>query len=148
MVPRLAHDLGYTPVFWFQHRPPRLRTGRHLASLLDDVTAAWPARIAQVILVGHSMGRLVPRAHVPLCTTEEPLVGIDAAPRLLPRLPHLGARLEQWVAVSAACSPSSTRRSPLASVLDRRSAGVEDLHTGYLLADIGTMPTETEESRW
>ena len=60
---RLQAEFGYTPVYI------RYNTGRHvsdnghdLAGLLDDLTAAWPHEIQEILLVGHSMGGLVIRS--------------------------------------------------------------------------------------
>ncbi len=60
---RLARDLGFTPVYL------RYNTGRHisengrqLTALLDEVVVAWPVPVAELALVGHSMGGLVTRS--------------------------------------------------------------------------------------
>jgi pimeloyl-ACP methyl ester carboxylesterase len=61
--PRLARELGVPPVF------VRYNTGRHisengrcLADLLEALVANWPIDVAEVALVGHSMGGLVSRS--------------------------------------------------------------------------------------
>ena len=60
---RLQTEFGYTPVYI------RYNTGRHvsdsghdLARLLNELTAAWPHEIQEILLVGHSMGGLVIRS--------------------------------------------------------------------------------------
>ena len=49
--------------------------------------------------------------------------------------PHLGAGLEQWVSRLSGVLGKLDESRPLASVLDRRSAGIKDLRAGYLLED-------------
>ena len=60
---RLTHDLGYTPVYLRYNTGCHIsENGRHLAALLDKVVAGWPVPVAELILVGHSMGGLVARS--------------------------------------------------------------------------------------
>ena len=60
---RLTHDLGYTPVYLRYNTGCHIsQNGRHLAALLDKVVAEWPVPVAELILVGHSMGGLVARS--------------------------------------------------------------------------------------
>ena len=83
---RLAEDFGYTPVYLRYNTGLHIsENGQHLTSLLDDVVAAWPTPVTELILVGHSMGGLVVPQRVPLRASGEPFVGIEAATRLLPR---------------------------------------------------------------
>ena len=49
--------------------------------------------------------------------------------------PHLGAGLEQWVSRLSGVLGKLDEGRPLASVLNRRSAGIKDLRAGYLLDD-------------
>jgi hypothetical protein len=49
--------------------------------------------------------------------------------------PHLGAGLEQWVNQLTGVLGKVDESRPLASVLNRRSAGIKDLRAGYLLDD-------------
>ncbi len=60
---RLRTELGYTPLY------VRFNTGLHisdngrsLARLLGQVTAGWPTEVAEIALIGHSMGGLVARS--------------------------------------------------------------------------------------
>jgi len=131
---RLAHDLGYTPVYLRYNSGLHIsENGRHLTTLLDDVTAAWPAPVAELILVGHSMGGLVARS---ACHYAQ-----QRSHSWISRLrhvfylgsPHLGAGLEQWVGRLSGVLAKLDESRPLASVLDRRSAGIKDLRAGYLL---------------
>ena len=47
--------------------------------------------------------------------------------------PHLGAGLEQWVSRLTGVLAKLDESQPLASILDRRSAGIKDLYAGDLL---------------
>ena len=133
---RLAEDFGYTPVYLRYNTGLHIsENGQHLTSLLDDVVAAWPTPVTELILVGHSMGGLVSRS---ACH-----YGHQGGHSWLSMLrhvfylgtPHLGAGLEQWVSRLSGVFAKLDESRPLASILDRRSAGVKDLSAGYLLDD-------------
>ena len=133
---RLAEDLGYTPVHLRYNTGLHIsENGRHLAALLDGMVAAWPTPLAELVLIGHSMGGLVARsachqAHErgdPWVTTVRHVVYLGS--------PHLGSGLEQWVNQLTRVLGKLDESRALASVLDRRSAGIKDLRRGYLLDD-------------
>ena len=133
---RLTEDFGFTPVYLRYNTGLHIsENGRHLNALLAAFIDAWPAGLDELLLVGHSMGGLVARS-----ACHQAWEGGDSwvsAVRHVVYLgcPHLGAGLEQWVSrLSEALSKLHTSR-PLAAVLDRRSAGIKDLHSGYLLED-------------
>ena len=95
---RLAEDFGYTPVYLRYNTGLHIsENGQHLTSLLDDVVAAWPTPVTELILVGHSMGGLLCRsachyAHQGNQTWVSKLRHVFYL-----GTPHLGAGLEQWV---------------------------------------------------
>ena len=131
---RLAGDLGYIPVYL------RYKTGLHisengpqLTSLLRDVVAAWPTPVAELILVGHSMGGLVSRSacHYGRQRNHSRVSVLRHVFYL--GTPHLGAGLEQWVRRLSGVFGKLDESRPLASILDRRNAGAKDLSAGYLL---------------
>jgi pimeloyl-ACP methyl ester carboxylesterase len=131
---RLADDLGYTPVYLRYNTGLHIsENGRHLSSLLVDVVAAWPAPVTELILIGHSMGGLVSRSACHYAHR-----GNHSWVSMLRHVfylgtPHLGAGLEQWVSRLSGMFAKLDESRPLASILDRRSAGVKDLSAGYLL---------------
>ncbi len=133
---RLAQDLGYTPVYLRYNTGLHIsENGQHLTSLLDDVVGAWPTPVTELILVGHSMGGLVCRS---ACHYAHQ--GNHSWVSMLRHVfylgtPHLGASLEQWVSRLSGVFGKLDESRPLASILDRRSAGVKDLSAGYLLDD-------------
>ncbi|HEX6837408.1 MAG TPA: alpha/beta hydrolase, partial [Polyangia bacterium] len=53
----LARELGYTPLQLHYNSGLHISTnGRALASLLEALVAAWPVPVAELAIVGHSMG--------------------------------------------------------------------------------------------
>jgi pimeloyl-ACP methyl ester carboxylesterase len=133
---RLAEDLGYTPVYLRYNTGLHIsENGQHLTSLLDDVVAAWPTPVTELILVGHSMGGLLCRsachyAHQGNQTWVSKLRHVFYL-----GTPHLGAGLERLVSRLSGAFGKLDESRPLASILDRRSAGIKDLSAGYLLDD-------------
>jgi hypothetical protein len=130
----LARDLGYTPVFLRYNSGRHISTnGRELADLLETVVKQWPVPLAELAIVGHSMGGLVSRS---ACHYGR-LSGHDW-PRHLRKLvflgtPHHGAPLERgghWVDILLGLSPYT---APLARLGKIRSAGITDLRHGNLL---------------
>ena len=108
---RLAEDTGITPVFLRYSSGLRIaENGLLLARLLDDLVAAWPVPVDELVLVGHSMGGLVVRS---ACHQGQetglawvPLVGLVVTLGS----PHAGAPLERLAALARAGPCSSCRR--------------------------------------
>ena len=131
---RLAEDLGYTPVYLRYNTGLHVsENGHHLASLLEDVVANWPTPVTELIHVGHSMGGLVSRSVCHYGHRESHSWVSVLRHVFYLGTPHLGAGLEQWVSRLSGVFDKLDESRPLASVLDRRSAGVKDLSAGYLL---------------
>ena len=131
---RLNGDFGYTPVYLRYNTGLHIsENGQHLTSLLDDVVEAWPTPVTELILVGHSMGGLVSRSACHYAHRESHSWVSMLRHVFYLGTPHLGASLEQWVSRLSGVFDKLDESRPLASVLDRRSAGVKDLSAGYLL---------------
>lgn len=142
----------------------RYNTGRHISvngrefsRLLDDLCRAWPVRVREVNLIGHSMGGLVIRS---ACH-----YGVRSRPRgrwlpfgrrwtsrvrrvVLIGVPNDGAGLEAAVnSVSAALAavPGPAARL-LARGVDRRSSGIKDLRFGNIVDEdwVSADPRATE----
>jgi pimeloyl-ACP methyl ester carboxylesterase len=131
---KLREDLGFTPLY------VRYNTGRHvsesgraLSDLIEALVQVYPVPIAEIAIVGHSMGGLVARsaAHA----------GAASGARWIRRLrhvfcigsPHLGAPLEKGASVLSAILrriPAAGATVP-AAVIDARSDGIKDLRHGY-----------------
>jgi pimeloyl-ACP methyl ester carboxylesterase len=130
----LARDLGYTPIYLHYNSGLHISTnGRALAARLEELVAAWPAPIDQLVILAHSMGGLVARS---ACHYGE--AAKHAWRRTLAKLvclgtPHHGAPLERggnWVEFLLAISRYS---APFARLARIRSAGVTDLRFGSVL---------------
>jgi pimeloyl-ACP methyl ester carboxylesterase len=105
------------------------------SDLLSAVVANWPTVVAEIALIGHSMGGLIARSG---CQG-----GQQAGASWVPAVrhvvclgsPHLGAPLEKGVAVLSRALAGVAETRPLASLLNERSAGIKDLRHGYLTED-------------
>ena len=130
----LARDLGFTPVYLsLQFGPPHLVNGRAFAEALEALVAAWPVKIEDFIVIGHSMGGLVARS---ACRYGEE-AGHAWRGKLTTLVflgtPHHGAPLERignWVDVILGKAPYAAAFGRLGKI---RSAGVTDLRYGNLM---------------
>jgi len=133
---RLSEDLGYTPVYLrYNTGLHTSENGQHLTSLLQDVVAAWPTPVTELILVGHSMGGLVSRSACHYAHQRDHSWVSMLRHVFYLGTPHAGAGLEQWVSRLSGAFGKLDESRPMASFLDRRSAGIKDLGAGYLLDD-------------
>lgn len=118
--------------------------GRELAELLNRLVRAWPVRVREINLIGHSMGGLVIRSACHYGRLTRPLgrrlpIGRRWTSRVrrvvLIGVPNDGAGLEHLVNSASAALASipvpATRL--LGRGLDRRSAGIKDLRFGNIL---------------
>ena len=131
---RLALELGYTPVYLRYNTGLHIsESGKHLTALLEDVVAAWPTPVTELILIGHSMGGLVARSACHYAQQRSHSWVSTLHHVFYLGTPHLGAGLEQWISRLSSVLAKLDESRPFATVLDRRSAGIKDLHAGYLL---------------
>jgi pimeloyl-ACP methyl ester carboxylesterase len=131
---RLRRELGFTPI------ELRYNTGRHisangleLADLLEQLVTSWPVEVEHVALVGHSMGGLVSRS---AChqAVERGDAWVGRVRHVISLgSPHMGAPLAQGVHWANAALNALPETRPLATFLQRRSAGIRDLRHGSLV---------------
>jgi len=131
---RLAQDFGYTPVYVRYNTGLHIsENGRHLTALLDKAVGAWPVPVTEIIVVGHSMGGLVARSACHYAQERHHSWVSKVRHVFYLGCPHLGAGLERWVSALSSVLGRLDESRPLASILDRRSAGIKDLGAGHLL---------------
>ena len=130
----LARDLGYTPVYLHYNSGLHISTsGRTLAALLEQLVAAWPVPLDELVILAHSMGGLVARSACHCAETEGHLWRQRLRKLICLGTPHHGAPLERggnWVDRLLGMSPYS---APLARLGKIRSAGVTDMRFGNVL---------------
>jgi pimeloyl-ACP methyl ester carboxylesterase len=143
----LGRDHGITPLTLRYNTGRHISTnGRELAHLLGRLVAAWPVRVREIDLIGHSMGGLVVRSACHYGRTTLPRGRRLPVSRpwtskvrrvVLVGVPNTGAPLEVFVNLtSAALWALPVPATRLVSLgLDRRSAGIKDLRFGAVLDD-------------
>lgn len=134
--PRLQAEFGYTPIYI------RYNTGRHvsenghdLARLLDDLMAAWPVQLDELLLAGHSMGGLVIRS---ACHYggQGPAAWVDRVQHVFYLgSPHLGAPLARAAGFAGWALGRVAETRPFVTMVNGSSPGIKDLRHGYLVAD-------------
>jgi alpha-beta hydrolase superfamily lysophospholipase len=134
----LGRDLGYTPIWVRYNTGLRIsRNGRSLASLVEDLVAAWPVPVTDVVLVGHSMGGLVIRSAVHQAAYPDqgpPAPWLDLARATVTLgTPHLGAPAEKAANVATHALNLVGEGRPLAALLAQRSVGIKDLRYGNIV---------------
>jgi hypothetical protein len=130
----LADALGFTPVYAHYNSGRHIsKSGAELAGLLEDLVAAWPTPVAELVLVGHSMGGLVARSAC--VAAERDGHAWRAALRALVCLgtPHHGAPLERGGNLFERALGVTRFSAPLARLGRLRSAGVTDLRYGNVV---------------
>ncbi|MGA2012279.1 MAG: hypothetical protein ABSH51_17390 [Solirubrobacteraceae bacterium] len=129
---RLRAELGYTPIHVRYNSGLHIsHNGRRLAVLLAELTANWPVEIAEISLIGHSMGGLVARS---ACHYAGPGSWREQVEHVfMLGAPHHGAPLELAVNGATAALSLFPETRGLARTLNARSAGVKDLRYGYLV---------------
>src|SRR3954451_10899191 len=132
----LERELGYTPVYVRYNSGCRTsENGRSLADLLESVVAAWPVPVAEVALIGHSMGGLVARSGAYQAELEREVWSTLVRQIVSIGTPHMGAPLEQAVHYASAGLNVLPETRPFSRFLRRRSGGIRDLRQGSLVDD-------------
>jgi pimeloyl-ACP methyl ester carboxylesterase len=132
----LKKDLGFTPLYLRYNTGLHISTnGQKLAQLLTRLFKKHPRPIREIIFIGHSMGGLVIRS---AC-----YYGKKKKAPWVPKVkkifflgtPHLGTDWEKIGHVTSVILqmiPNFVTKG-IASLGNRRSAGIKDLRFGYLL---------------
>ena len=132
----LESQLGFSVLYLRYNSGLRIATnGRELAQLLEQVVAAYPAPLEEIVLIGHSMGGLVSRsaAHY---ADQLKLSWVERLTHLICLgSPHHGAPLEKagHLLTSVLLAFDTPGTQVPAKVINARSAGIKDLRFGALL---------------
>jgi len=130
---RLQDDLGLSPVYLRYNSGRHISTnGRELASMLDELTAAWPVPVESLCLVGYSMGGLVLRSACWYAELEQQQWLTKLRRVLFLGTPHHGSPLEKAGHAFDTAMQSVKYVAPL-MFGRKRSAGIKDLRNGNLL---------------
>jgi hypothetical protein len=130
----LARDLGYTPVHALYNTGLHISSNGHaLAAELEQLVAAWPVPLDEVVMIGHSMGGLVARS---ACHAGD-AAGHAWRPQLRALIalgsPHHGAPLERGGHGIDRALGISPYIAPFRRLGRIRSAGITDLRFGNVL---------------
>jgi hypothetical protein len=131
----LLHDEhGWTPLYLNYNSGLHVSdNGHQLADWLEQVILDWPVPVREIALVGHSMGGLVARsaAHhgeaggLAWIRPLRHIVGLGT--------PHTGAPLERLTNAGMHALARLPETLPIATYLNRRSAGIKDLRYGSVV---------------
>jgi triacylglycerol lipase len=141
----LARECGVSPVYVRYNTGRHISTnGRELAAKLQRLVRAWPVRVREIDLIGHSMGGLVIRSACHYgrasATLRDRLRRRGPWPARVKRVvllgvPNNGANLEVIANLTSAALwsvPIPVTRL-IGAGLDRRSEGIKDLRWGAVL---------------
>jgi pimeloyl-ACP methyl ester carboxylesterase len=139
----LQAELGHTPFFVrYNTGLPLTENGAHLAALLDELMTGYPRPIAEIVLIGHSMGGLVIRSACHAAAMRE-LAWVDAVRRVFYLgSPHGGAPLEKlgYAATAALHAVPHPITRLIGDIFDLRSQGIKDLRHGRPLGGAHAAP--------
>ena len=131
---RLRDDLGFSTVHL------RYNTGLHissngqtLAEILERLHTQWPVPIAELVLVGHSMGGLLARSACHYGTRQQHGWTESVSHVVCLGSPQLGADLEKGVTTASWALAQLPETRAIAAFLNTRSSGVKDLRYGACL---------------
>jgi pimeloyl-ACP methyl ester carboxylesterase len=133
---QLRRDFGLTPIYVRYNSGLHISdNGRRLSDLLENLLEVWPLGVEEMVLVGHSMGGLVARSACHLGQIDGRRWPTRVRHLIALGSPHTGVPLEKSVHAAAWMFRTVPETSPIARILDMRSAGIRDLRFGYLVED-------------
>jgi hypothetical protein len=127
----LAREAGWTAVYLHYNSGRHVsENGADLAALLERLVAAWPVPVAELAILGHSMGGLVARSacHRAQGLGQSWLAHLERM--VLLGTPHHGAPLERGGHGVDRLLGLSPYAAPFARLGLARSAGITDLRYG------------------
>lgn len=131
---RLRDEHGYTPLYVRYNTGLHISdNGRRLAGALEELVAAWPTEVEEIVLVGHSMGGLVSRSACHYGERADHLWTDRVRHVFCLGTPHLGAPLERAANVAGWALGRLRETKPFADLVNGRSAGIKDLRFGSVV---------------
>src|SRR5215210_875982 len=129
---RLREELGITPVYVRYNTGLRVsENGRRLAGALERLAGNWPVDVAEISLIGHSMGGLVARSACHYGEQAEHTWTDHLRDVFCLGTPHLGAPLERAANVAGWTLARLPESRPFADLFfNRRSVGIKDMRFG------------------
>ncbi len=136
---RLARE-GWSPVYLRANSGLTLsENGVALASLMEDLVAAWPVEVRRIALVGHSMGGLIMRSACAVVSDADPAWNLLVTDVVTLGTPHLGAPIARVLTAGSSGLSLLPESAPFGRFLDHRSVGILDLRAG-LPDDVRNLP--------
>ena len=141
---RLERDCGYTPLYVRYNSGRSIAENGHaLADLIQRVVEAYPVKINEIALIGHSMGGLVVRSAAHHARDADRDWHTRLRHVFCIGSPHLGAPLERAAAVlgEVLSQVDTAATQVLADIVRVRSQGIKDLGDGHTVT--GADPEDT-----
>ena len=130
----LAKDRGLVPISLRYNSGLHVsQNGRAFAGLLEQLVAAWPRPVDEVVILAHSMGGLVARSACVTAEAEGHRWRKKLSCLVTLGTPHHGAPLERGGNLIEVLLGKSRYSAPLARLGQLRSAGITDLRYGNVL---------------
>ena len=127
----LETEFGYTPLYLrYNTGLPIADNGARLAALLEELIAAWPEPVDDLLLIGHSMGGLVAREACEVAADSDLRWPQVTSMLICLGSPHLGSPVERLGHAVNIALEQHAITAPLGKIAARRSQGVKDLRHG------------------
>jgi pimeloyl-ACP methyl ester carboxylesterase len=129
----LKQELGYSP-FYVRYNSGRhiSHNGRDLDLLIEELIKNYPAKVDDIVIIGHSMGGLIARSANHFTASSHTRWHTKLSQVICLGSPHLGAPLEQVAHLGTALLDQMTFTRPIAKIIKQRSIGIKDLRYGYV----------------
>ncbi len=107
--------------------------GGELSTLVEQLCAGWPVPVAEIDLVGYSMGGLVARTAIDIGRSSSERWTQSVRHVVTIATPHAGSPIEKGVEALSRALMVAPQSRPLGRFIAKRSAGIRDLRTGVAL---------------
>lgn len=129
----LAREFGYTVLALHYNSGLHVSdNGERFADMLEELVDHWPRQVAELVLVGHSMGGLLARSACHVAERRKLAWRARLTRLVCLGTPHHGATLERGGHVIDSLFGLSPYAAPFARLGRVRSAGITDLRFGNI----------------